>query len=164
MTLEGILSRASVLTCLLRSVLRRAGVLDKIVQSGLLVDSFTWRRVDGTVINRLTGMSRNPDKGGFICLPVYDLACLLYEEVRQLPNVKVHWSHKVTTVAQNETRAWVECENGQRFEGDFVVGCDGGTSTVRKSLFGSNFPGKTWDFIMVATNVLYCPCSRGGHV
>ncbi|KIX94869.1 uncharacterized protein Z520_09559 [Fonsecaea multimorphosa CBS 102226] len=135
------------------SVLRRAGVLDKIRQKGLSVDSFTWRKVDGTVINRLTGMSRNPDKGGFVCLPVYDLASLLYDELCQLPNAQVYWNHRVTVISQNETRAWVECENGQKFEGDFVVGCDGGTSTVRKSLFGSNFPGHTWDVIMVATNI-----------
>ncbi|OQU98884.1 hypothetical protein CLAIMM_04596 [Cladophialophora immunda] len=141
------------LICTPRSVLRRAGVLDRIRQQGLSVDSFTWRKVDGTVINRLTGMSRNPDRGGFVCLPVYDLACLLYDELSRLPNAKVYWNHRVTAVLQSETRAWVECENGQRFAGDFVVGCDGGTSTVRKSLFGSNFPGHTWDVIMVATNI-----------
>lgn len=136
------------------SVLRRAGVLDKIRERGLEPESLTWRKLDGTVISRLTGLNRTPGAGGFIMLPVYDLACIFHEELCRLPNATVHWGHKVVTIGQDETSAWVDCENSQRFRADFVVGCDGATSTVRKSLFGSNFPGKTWDPIIVATNVL----------
>lgn len=138
---------------IVRSVLRRAGVLDKIRQRGLVPDSFTWRKLDGSVINQLKGLNRNNDHGGFVILPVYDLACLFYEEIQQLPNVKVHWGHKVVTTGQDQTSAWVDCENGQTFRADFVVGCDGGRSTIRKSLFGRSFPGETLDSIIVATNV-----------
>lgn len=86
-------------------------------------------------------------------LGVYELASLLYEELSQQATANVHWNHRVVTVGQDETSAWVDCENGKRFKADFVVGCDGGTSTVRKSLFGERFPGKTWEPIIVATNV-----------
>lgn len=37
--------------------------------------------------------------------------------------------------------------------GDWIVGCEGANSGVRRSLFGSSFPGKTWDAQIVATNV-----------
>jgi 2-polyprenyl-6-methoxyphenol hydroxylase-like FAD-dependent oxidoreductase len=41
-------------------------------------------------------------------------------------------------------------------EGDYVVGCDGANSTVRRKLFGEMvFPGFTWDEQIVATNVYY---------
>jgi 2-polyprenyl-6-methoxyphenol hydroxylase-like FAD-dependent oxidoreductase len=139
------------------SVLRRAGVLDTIIDRGLKPDSFTWRKLDGTVIGRLSGLNRRKDVGGFIMLTVYELAIVLWEALEKLPTAKVHWGHKVVTVGQDETSAWVDCENGEVFKGDFVVGCDGGSSTVRKCLFGSDFPGKTWDPIIVATNVPF-PC------
>ena len=41
----------------------------------------------------------------------------------------------------------------QRMEGDFVLGCDGGGSVVRKGLFGKSFPGYTWPMQLVAVNV-----------
>lgn len=135
------------------SVLRRAGVFDKICEKGLVPDSFTWRKLDGSVISKLTGLNRKADTGGFVILGVYELASLLYEELSQQATANVHWNHRVVTVGQDETSAWVDCENGKRFKADFVVGCDGGTSTVRKSLFGERFPGKTWEPIIVATNV-----------
>jgi 2-polyprenyl-6-methoxyphenol hydroxylase-like FAD-dependent oxidoreductase len=136
------------------SVLRRAGVLDSIVDRGLRPDSFTWRKIDGTVIGSLSGLNRRTDAGGFVMLTVYELAVILWEALQKLPNTKVHWGHRVKTSGQDETSAWIECENGQVLKGDFVVGCDGGSSVVRKCLFGSDFPGKTWDPIVVATNVL----------
>lgn len=40
-----------------------------------------------------------------------------------------------------------------RIEGDYLVGCDGAMSQVRRSLFGSEFPRKTWDAQIVTTDV-----------
>ncbi|KAK5047411.1 hypothetical protein LTR84_006507 [Exophiala bonariae] len=137
------------------TVLRRAGVLNTIIDRGLKPDSFTWRKLDGTVIGRLSGLNRKNDIGGFVMLTVYDLAVVLWEALNDLPNAKVHWGHKVVSVGQDELSAWVECENGESLKGDFVVGCDGGGSSVRKCLFGTDFPGKTLDSIIVATNVRY---------
>lgn len=134
-------------------MLRRAGVLDKIRQRGLSPYSMTWRRVDGSIINRLTGLNSNPNTGGFIMFPVNDLASFLREELCNLPAAKIYWNRTVATVGQDDTTAWVDCSDGTRFKADFVVGCDGATSIVRKSLFGRKFPGKTWDPIIVATNV-----------
>ena len=37
----------------------------------------------------------------------------------------------------------------------YVVGCDGANSMVRKSLFGREFPGFTWDSQIIATNTYY---------
>lgn len=136
------------------SVLRRAGVLDAIIDRGLKPDSFTWRKLDGSIIGQLSGLNRRDDVGGFVMLTVYELATVLWEALQKLPTATVHWGRKVATVGQDESNAWAECENGQVFKGAFVVGCDGGSSTVRKCLFGTEFPGKTWDPIIVATNVL----------
>jgi len=137
------------------SVLRRAGVLEKLRETGLNSDSMTWRRLDGSEIANLTGLnSRASEKGGFIMYPVHDLARFFLEELYKWPSATVHWGHKVASVGQNDTSAWVDVEGGMRLEADFVIGCDGATSIVRKTLFGKNFPGKTLDKILVATNVI----------
>jgi 2-polyprenyl-6-methoxyphenol hydroxylase-like FAD-dependent oxidoreductase len=75
----------------------------------------------------------------------------------------VEWEHKVVGVGQDEGlgKAWVEVElrdgGRKRVEGDYVVGCDGANSMVRRSLFGEEFPGKTWDAQIIATNVSDTP-------
>ncbi|KAK7214894.1 hypothetical protein V2G26_002897 [Clonostachys chloroleuca] len=38
---------------------------------------------------------------------------------------------------------------------DYVVGCDGANSVIRKQLFGADFPGYTWNLTIIATNVYY---------
>lgn len=68
------------------------------------------------------------------------------------------WSHRVVDVGQDENSTWatIKEQNGteKRTSGDFLCGCDGGTSQVRKSLFGEKkFLGKTWDVHFVATDV-----------
>lgn len=44
----------------------------------------------------------------------------------------------------------------EKFSADYIVGCDGASSQIRRSLFGNlDFPGRTWDEQIVATNVYY---------
>jgi 2-polyprenyl-6-methoxyphenol hydroxylase-like FAD-dependent oxidoreductase len=42
-----------------------------------------------------------------------------------------------------------------RKDADYVVGCDGANSTVRRLLYGDSYPGRTWEEQIVATNVYY---------
>ncbi|KAI6327106.1 hypothetical protein MCOR34_000536 [Pyricularia oryzae] len=72
----------------------------------------------------------------------------------------VSWRHRVLDVGQDEERkvAWVDVatpEGRKRVEGDYVVGCDGAASQVRRSLFGQDYPGFTWEKQIVATNTYY---------
>jgi 2-polyprenyl-6-methoxyphenol hydroxylase-like FAD-dependent oxidoreductase len=136
-------------------VLHRAKVLNKIRQVGLTPESLTWRKIDGTVINTLAGLQSGGEESATVIHPAEDLAGVFLEEVSKQPSVTVHWGHKVVSAGQNEARAWVDIEGGKRLEGDFVVGCDGASSVVRKSLFGNKFDGKTWDKIIMGTNVTF---------
>lgn len=133
-------------------MLQRANVLSKIREKGLSPDSMTWRKLDGTPISALTGLNSGHDRGGVI-YPVEDLTRLLYEELCQYDCATVLFGHKVVSVGQSEGTAWVEFDDGKKLEADFVVGCDGANSSVRKALFGKNFPGKTWDKMIMGTNV-----------
>lgn len=79
------------------------------------------------------------------------------EHAEKNENITVKWNHQVVDTGQDDTSAWaiVRAEDGteKKYTGDFLCGCDGANSQVRKSIFGNNFPGKTWDAQIVATNV-----------
>jgi 2-polyprenyl-6-methoxyphenol hydroxylase-like FAD-dependent oxidoreductase len=56
--------------------------------------------------------------------------------------VTFYRGHEVTGIAQDETGVDVEVRDGQSLRGEFLVGCNGGRSLVRKAA-GIEFPG--WD-------------------
>ncbi|KLU08600.1 FAD-dependent monooxygenase [Kocuria sp. SM24M-10] len=56
--------------------------------------------------------------------------------------VPVHYGHDVTGAVQDGAGVDVDLSDGRRWRGQYVVGCDGGRSRVRKTA-GIAFPG--WD-------------------
>jgi 3-(3-hydroxy-phenyl)propionate hydroxylase len=56
--------------------------------------------------------------------------------------VPIHRGREVTGLAQDDTGVEVELSDGQRLRADYLIGCDGGRSVVRKAA-GIGFPG--WD-------------------
>jgi 2-polyprenyl-6-methoxyphenol hydroxylase-like FAD-dependent oxidoreductase len=56
--------------------------------------------------------------------------------------VPIHYGIEVTAFAQDDTGVDVELSDGQRLRADYLVGCDGGRSLIRKGA-GIEFPG--WD-------------------
>lgn len=77
--------------------------------------------------------------------------------------IDVRFRHRVTSVGQNADKAWADVEisndddetekRTERFEADYVIGCDGATSAVRRSLFGREWPGQTFDYRFLVQNV-----------
>ncbi|MBE1594086.1 MULTISPECIES: FAD-dependent oxidoreductase [Streptomyces] len=73
------------------------------------------------------------------------------------PGVSVHWNTAVTGLAQNDDGVRVTADGPDgpiEYTASWVVGTDGASSTVRKSL-GLGFDGITWPERFVATNVRY---------
>lgn len=139
--------------------MRRAGVLDRIRGDGLELYDFCWRKVGGEYIAGIKGVF-NPDyENRFVTLPVDQVTQIIYEELQKYPSAKVHWQHKFTGFTQDQSSVTIETtlNNGQTktFTADFLIGCDGGRSGVRRALFGRVFPGHTWDQQIVATNVRF---------
>ncbi|KAK8044343.1 FAD/NAD(P)-binding domain-containing protein, partial [Apiospora rasikravindrae] len=144
--------------------LKRAGLLDEVRRRGLSPASMEWRRSDSfELIARLEGeLLSNIDgvdlrKAGLV---LDELNNLMLDRFLNKYNGKISWRHRVIGTGQTEDQAWVNVEIGELQEqtmiyGDYIVGCDGGRSTVRKSLFGDEFPGFTWNQQIVATNVYY---------
>jgi 2-polyprenyl-6-methoxyphenol hydroxylase-like FAD-dependent oxidoreductase len=61
--------------------------------------------------------------------------------IGELP-VRIHYDHEVTGFAQDATGVDVELAGGERLRAQYLVGCDGGRSAIRK-VAGIGFPG--WD-------------------
>jgi 2-polyprenyl-6-methoxyphenol hydroxylase-like FAD-dependent oxidoreductase len=136
--------------------LQRAGVADEAREQGFTPDSVCWRKLDGTRIAGLNNSVVADDPERIICLPLNRLGKILLRHLLEQPSATINWGHKVLGVGQDESLAWVDVEtpSGQKvMEADYIIGCDGATSVVRRSLFGNkSFPGKTWDEQIVATN------------
>ena len=139
----------------------RAGVLDRIRQEGLELYDYCWRKSSGEYIAGIKNVFNPTREDRYVTMPVDQLTRIIYEELQKYPNAKVYWKHKFTGFTQDEDQAVVSTvqDNGQTrtFPADFVLGCDGGRSGVRRALFGRNFPGHTWDVQIVATNVSMAP-------
>lgn len=141
--------------------LGRAGVLPEIREQGFDPIITCWRKLDGTYLAGWDCSVVKDDWDRLACMPLKDLDQLLYRNVKDRSNVKVLFSHRVVDIGQDANNAWVEVEaDGKRktFSAEYVVGCDGASSVVRKKLLGEGdkgFPGWTWDKQIVATNVYY---------
>ncbi|KIW59746.1 hypothetical protein PV05_00017 [Exophiala xenobiotica] len=141
-----------------RRVLHRAGILEKTIEKGFSAGSVAWRKPDGALIIDLDRLDI-PVEGlpHSVILPVGSLSGLLVQETQNYPSITVHWNHRVTGVGQDSVKSWVQVQDtssgtSTTMEADFVVGCDGGTSAVRKSLSGGSFPGYTWPMQLIAVN------------
>lgn len=137
--------------------LRREGVMDDVLKEGFVPGGVCWRKLDGTVLAGLDNVHFKDDPNSMVCLPLHRLGQVLYRHLNQQSSASILWNHKVTGVGQDEEHAWVDVETlegPKKFEARYVIGCDGASSQVRRSLFGGDFPGKTWDEQIVATNVL----------
>lgn len=137
--------------------LGRAGVLEEVIREGFVNDRpVSWRTLDGTLLAQVDIESIPRDKR-MVCLPLNHLTSILEAHLSKEPSATVLYSHKVLGVGQDTSQAWVEVETPtgiQVLKADYVVGCDGANSQIRRSLFGdTDFPGRTWDEQLVATNV-----------
>jgi 2-polyprenyl-6-methoxyphenol hydroxylase-like FAD-dependent oxidoreductase len=143
--------------------LKRAGIIDEIRRRGMSPTSVSWRRsADHSVITGMDGSSMADVDGEDLrmaCLVLDKLDELMLDEFLTKYGGTIHWKHRVKGTGQDETRAWIDVETPEgdkTFYGDYIIGCDGATSQVRKSLFGDEFPGFTWERQIVATNVSKC--------
>ncbi|OLN84929.1 Para-nitrophenol 4-monooxygenase 1 [Colletotrichum chlorophyti] len=142
--------------------LKRAGILEEVRRRGMTHSTYVWRRLeDHSIITGfdLDGLSDvDGDDLRTACLVLQELDRLMLDEFLTKYGGAISWSHRVVGLGQDDDRAWVDVETPQgkqRVEADYVVGCDGANSAVRKGLFGDEFPGWTWDAQIVATNTYY---------
>jgi len=137
--------------------LARAGILDDIQAEGLICRNFCWRKLDGEVIAGLDSTLLDGTLDQVTCLPLNQVSKIIMKHILEQPTARVSWGHDVTNIGQTDEEAWVDaelCKGTKRLTADYIVGCDGARSIVRRKLFGANdFPGHTLEEQIVATNV-----------
>ena len=75
----------------------------------------------------------------------HKLAGMAIERLKKFPHAKVEFSARVTSLTQSGDGVEIEVETAdgtRKVAGSYLIGCDGGRSTVRKAL-GIEFEGYT---------------------
>jgi 2-polyprenyl-6-methoxyphenol hydroxylase-like FAD-dependent oxidoreductase len=143
--------------------LNRAGVGDEIRSRGFKPRGVCWRKLNGTILAQIDSTLVPDDPLAMTCLPLDQLVELLKEHLLQQKTATMLFDHKVVGLGQDANQAWIFVETSEglkKLSADYIVGCDGANSQIRRILFGNwEFPGHTWDKQIVATNVRISPAS-----
>ena len=145
---------------------RKLDLLPEIRRDGYMPETICWRKLNG---ERIAGFDRRVchdgglDGDGLTVYPVGILCELLERELKSRAGLHITWGSQVMAIKSGlesgDNKAVVEADEGgqiKTYTADYVVGTDGGNSTVRRLMFGKrNFPGFTWDEQIVATNTEY---------
>ena len=156
-------------------VFQEIGLYDRIVSDGMPCGGYIWRtlptdEVDETGVRvkklgtpiGLNNMGRRNQKGQYepgnftIQLAQTKLSKLLLDVAVKTGYCKILWNHRVSSLEQDETGVSVKAHyNDQHttINGQYLVGCDGGRSTIRK-LLNIRLQGHSWPERFLATDVI----------
>ncbi|KAF4463030.1 Para-nitrophenol 4-monooxygenase [Fusarium albosuccineum] len=113
---------------------KRAGVYDDILERSRIPKAAAFCDMQGKKLFSMPG-------GGLIALMQNQLSAVV----------------TLLGLGQDADYAWVDVDTPQgkqRLEAQYIVGCDGASSTVRRELLGREaMPGFTWDKQLVAADV-----------
>jgi 3-(3-hydroxy-phenyl)propionate hydroxylase len=135
-------------------ILAELGLIDEYIAQGLVARTFQfWDRATLRLIaefdfDRLRGETAYPY---IVQTEQHKLARMAITRLRAMSNASVRMGTNVTGLTQDVEAALIETEQGP-LRADYVIGCDGGRSTVRKAL-GIEFEGFTWPerFLVITT-------------
>ena len=144
-------------------MLEPLGVTPLMLAAGIKVPRWQIRdRRDGVVVEWDLGLLEGETPYCFrLHLEQHRLTPMVLALLRRQAKAEVHFSTRFVRAEQNEggVRATVADAGGERvIECDYLVGCDGGRSAVRKAV-GAEFPGYTWPerFLVVSTTYDFAP-------
>jgi len=111
------------------------GIADRFVSQGQVIRSAPFARI-------ALDISTQPTRHNyFLALWQHRIERTLADWAGELA-VPIYRGREVTGFAQDDTCVDVELSDGRRLRAEYLVGCDGGRSLIRKKA-GINFPG--WD-------------------
>ena len=121
-------------------ILENLGLVEEVTRRGLIEPKFrVWDRASRTIIAEFDfGVLKNDTRYPYVVqCEQHKLANIALDRLRALPNVAVEFSARVGDFEQFDDRVEVEVEtaNGsRRVSASYLIGADGGRSTVRKGL------------------------------
>lgn len=136
------------------------GVIDEFIAAGLVCRYFDfWDKTTGTLVARMDHDTLHDDTPFpyVVQTEQHKLVRIVLERLRRMPDVDVRLGWAVDAVAQDADRVTVHARYGSDTEvltGDWLFGCDGGRSTVRKAI-GTEFEGYTWPERFAVLTTLY---------
>jgi 3-(3-hydroxy-phenyl)propionate hydroxylase len=139
-------------------VLDEAGLVEDMMRVGLVTPIFQfWDRPSGEMVAAFDhALLKDDVKFPFaVQCEQFKTAKIIMQRLQSLPNVEVLFGHTVTQVEQDAAavRVHVDTPAGpQVHAGAYLIGADGGRSTVRKQA-GVAFEGFTWEerFLVLTT-------------
>ena len=152
-------------------ILEALGLVDDVMARGLIEPKFrVWDRAARELIAEFDfGVLKDDTRYPFVVqCEQHKLATMTIERLGRLAHASVTFSSRIVDFEQFDDRveAEVETPSGtRRVAGSYLIGCDGGRSTVRKTL-GIDFEGFTHPerFLILTTpfafDALYAQCSR----
>ena len=127
-------------------LLDRFGVIDEMVQQGLVAPRFAYRdRRAGVVADFYLGMLDDVTDHPFrLQCEQYKLCEIMLDRFRSMANVAVRFGAEVVGAVDHGDTAAAHLASGETLVADAVVAADGAASAVRKSL-GLGFDGMTYE-------------------
>ena len=116
-------------------VLDQRGVADRFLSQGKVAQIATFGT---TVLNMSDFPTRHPYSLGIWQKQIERILAGWVDELA----VPIYWGREVTGFAQDDTGVEVQLFDGEPLRAQYLVGCDGGRSLIRKAV-GIEFPG--WD-------------------
>jgi 3-(3-hydroxy-phenyl)propionate hydroxylase len=129
-------------------MLEELGLVDEVIRRGLVEPLFRiWDRSTGSLVAQFDfGNLKNDTRYPFaVQCEQHKLANLAIERLRAFPHARLEFSARVTSLSQSSDAVEITVETAggtRRVKGSYLIGADGGRSTVRKSL-GIAFEGYT---------------------
>jgi 2-polyprenyl-6-methoxyphenol hydroxylase-like FAD-dependent oxidoreductase len=129
-------------------MLEESGITAGLLAMGRVCPTFQYRdRREGKIAEFDLGLLRNDTRHPYrLQCEQFKLVEFVLQRLATMPEVDVRFAHRVESLVQTDdgVAALVTTPSGaERFAGSWLVGTDGGRSTVRKSL-GIEFEGLTY--------------------
>ena len=139
-------------------MIARVGLIDQFIQEGLVARFFQFwdKPARSKIVEFDHDRLRNETPYPFVVqTEQHKLARMGIERLKTFPDVAVHFATRAIAVTQDADSATVTAEGpdgNETFSGDYVIGADGGRSTIRKAL-DIEFEGFTWpeSFLVLTT-------------
>lgn len=139
-------------------ILGEAGLVESMSQVGLVAPIVQfWDRPTASLVAEFDhALLRQDTAYPFVVqCEQFKTATLIFERLRALSNVEVLFGHEVVDASQTDEHVCVSVRGPHgvtRHDGSYLIGADGGRSTVRKQT-GISFDGFTWPerFIVLTT-------------
>ena len=139
------------------------GITDEMLKTAIKVPRWQIRdRKEGVIVEwdvtKIKDLTPYPYR---LHLEQHRLTPIIFRKLKECANADVRFAHEVTAVSQTDDKVTVTAETPggfEKFEAPWLVGADGGRSTVRKCV-GVGFEGFTWDerFLVASTTYDFEP-------